>query len=223
MLGRVFDLFAQVEGSLDRARGGLGIGLTLAKTLIEMHGGRIEARSEGHAKGSEFIVTLPVASYVPAIAVGKALPQSDRVPLAKRKVLVVDDMRDAGYVLGKLLESLGQEVHTMRDGPSALDYARRELPDVVFSDIGMPIMDGYELARRFREEPSLNGVVLVALTGYGQETDRQHGQQAGFDRYLVKPANIEVLYDLLASLPVRPKADPTCSSEGQRSVHPIID
>jgi PAS domain S-box-containing protein len=203
MLGRVFDLFAQVDGTIQRSQGGLGIGLTLAKSLVQMHGGRIEARSEGLGKGSEFVVALPVAVSAPPVTEPAATPTTPRALLAKRHILVVDDMRDAGYVLGKLLEGLGQQVHTAHDAQSALDYARRERPEVVISDIGMPDIDGYELARRLREEPLLEDLVLVALSGYGQETDRQQGEDAGFDRYLVKPASIDALYDLLASLPAR--------------------
>jgi CheY-like chemotaxis protein len=213
MLGRIFDMFAQVKESIERSQGGLGIGLTLAKNLIEMHGGRIVARSEGHGKGSEFVITLPTVSHIPPAAVGTPKLPVAREPLPRRRILVVDDMRDAGYILGKLLEGLGQEVQTVHDGSSALEYARRERPDVVFSDIGMPIMDGYELARRLREEESLQSVILVALTGYGQETDRQRGEKAGFDRYLVKPANIDALRELLASLAAPSSAAPT------RSIH----
>jgi PAS domain S-box-containing protein len=201
MLGRVFDLFAQVDRTHRRAQGGLGIGLTLAKSLVQMHGGRIEARSDGLGKGSEFVVTLPVSHTAPVTSVRPLRPPPKPQQLPKRSILVVDDMRDAGYVLGKLLENLGQQVQTVHDARSALEYARRERPDIVISDIGMPDMDGYELARALRAEPLLKDTVLVALTGYGQETDRRRAEEAGFDRHLVKPADIEALHDLLASLP----------------------
>ena len=211
MLHRVFDLFSQVTGTIGRSQGGLGIGLTLAKSLVEMHGGRIEAHSDGLGKGSNFVVTLPVTLHVPSPAMRAPTTQNRYAPLAKRRILVVDDMRDAGYVLGKLLESLGQQVQTVQDARAALECARREPPDVVISDIGMPNMDGYEFARRLRKEPGLEGVVLVALTGYGQEGDRRQVEEAGFDHHLIKPASIDALRELLASLsaPVRPEATAT--------------
>lgn len=203
MLGRVFDLFAQVDGAVQRSQGGLGIGLTLARSLIQMHGGRIEARSEGLGKGSEFVVVLPAVASAPR-ASARASPSRTRTAnLPKRHILVVDDMRDAGYVLSKLLEGLGQQVHLVQSADAALQYARREVPDIIISDIGMPDMDGYELARRLRQEPRLAELTLVALSGYGQQADRQLGEEAGFDHYLVKPANIDALYDLLSSLPER--------------------
>lgn len=203
MLGRVFDLFAQVDGAIQRSQGGLGIGLTLAKSLIQMHGGRIEARSEGLGKGSEFVMVLPVAALSPLASPPTAPSKTHRPDLPKRHILVVDDMRDAGYVLSKLLEALGQQVSLVQTAEAALQYARREAPEVIISDIGMPDINGYELARRLRQESGLAEVVLVALSGYGQQADRQMGEDAGFDYYLVKPASIDVLHDLLASLPER--------------------
>jgi PAS domain S-box-containing protein len=203
MLGRVFDLFAQVDGAVQRSQGGLGVGLALAKSLIQMHGGRIEARSEGLGKGSEFVVVLPVAASAPRASAPAAPSKTRRADLPRRHILVVDDMRDAGYVLSKLLEGLGQQVHLVQTGEAALQYARREVPDIVISDIGMPDIDGYELARRLRQEPGLAELTLVALSGYGQQADRQMGEAAGFNYYLVKPASIDALDDLLASLPAR--------------------
>lgn len=203
MLGRVFDLFAQVDGAIQRSQGGLGIGLTLAKSLIQMHGGRIEARSEGLGKGSEFVIVLPVAASSPPASIPAAPPKVRRADLPRHHVLVVDDMRDAGYVLSKLLEALGQRVYLVQTAEAALQYARRESPDIIISDIGMPDVNGYELARRLRQESGVAEVVLVALSGYGQQADRQKGEDAGFDYYLVKPASVDVLHDLLASLPKR--------------------
>lgn len=208
MLPRVFDMFSQWDRTRYRAQGGLGIGLTLAKNLVQMHGGRIEARSDGLGQGSEFIVRLPLvrgvlhpAPATPTIGKLKSLP--------RRKILVVDDTRAAAYVLGKLLEKMGQEVHTEYDAPAALEYARTERPDLVISDVSMPQMSGYDLARQLRQEPSLDGLVLVALTGYGQDKDRQRAMEAGFNHHLIKPASIEALHTLLASLPRKsPKRSP---------------
>ena len=201
MLRLVFEMFSQVNSTLTRAQGGLGIGLTLAKTLVEMHGGRIVARSNGPDQGSEFVVYLPMlrdSQRRPALTSPK---QSSRRSVPCRRILVVDDMLAAGYVLGKLLETMGQQILTATNAAEALESARRERPDLVISDIGMPNMDGYELARRLRKEPGLEGLLLVALTGYGQDSDKQRAKEAGFDYHLVKPVSLEALQDLLQSLP----------------------
>jgi PAS domain S-box-containing protein len=164
MLPRVFDMFAQVDRTLERAQGGLGIGLSLAKNLVQLHGGRIEAHSGGPGEGSEFVVRLPLSPNVPRAKAKKPESQSERTRLPARRILVVDDTQAAVYVLGKLLEKMGQQVRTARDATSALESVRVERPDVVISDIAMPDMNGYRLARRLRQEPGLNDVVLVALT-----------------------------------------------------------
>jgi signal transduction histidine kinase/ActR/RegA family two-component response regulator len=219
MLHRVFDLFSQVNATIGRAQGGLGIGLTLAKSLVELHGGHIEAQSEGLGMGSTFVITLPTALHAPRPAVTTRALQNCSTPLPARRILVVDDMRDAGYVLGKLLEALGQQVHTLQHSRAALEHARRERPEVIISDIGMPDMDGYELARRMRREPGLQGVVLVALTGYGREGDRRQVEEAGFDYHLVKPASIEALQELLGSLPAPSQTpSPWSAASNRRAV-----
>ena len=202
MLPRVFDMFAQVEPKLRSSQGGLGIGLTLAKNLIQIHGGQIETRSEGLGKGSEFIVRLPLAAPPDAAAPQPTFPPSAKKPLPVRKILVVDDTQAAVYILGRLLEALGQQVRTANSGAAALENVQQEKPDVVISDIAMPNMDGYELAQRLRQLPSMESVVLVALTGYGQDNDRRRALESGFDYHLVKPASIESLQELLASLPL---------------------
>ena len=202
MLRRVFDMFAQVDGGLDRAQGGLGIGLTLAKSLVQMHGGRIEARSGGIGHGSEFVVRLPVAA---SVAVPMELARPADATVTRRRILVVDDTRAAVFTLGKLLETMGQEVQTANDAPTALGLAQSNPPEVIISDIAMPEMNGYELARRVRQEPAMEGVILVALTGYGQESDRQRAHEAGFNHHLVKPVSLPALEKLLASLPDRDK------------------
>jgi PAS domain S-box-containing protein len=200
LLPRVFDMFAQLDSSISRSQGGLGIGLTLTKTFVEMHGGRIEARSEGLERGSEFIVRLPLPVEVrrsePAV---NAAPPSAPT-LRSLRVLVVDDAQAAGFVLGKLLEKMGQQVTTATDPFLALEIARRDRPEMVISDIGMPRMNGYQLAENLRREPGLEKVPLVALTGYGQESDKERAKNAGFDFHLVKPVSLEMLRDLLQLL-----------------------
>lgn len=202
MLPRIFDLFAQVDRTLHRSQGGLGIGLTLARSLVQLHGGRIEARSEGPGRGSEFIIHLPLAMVEQPGLTGPS-PQKPMPPmnLPSHKILVVDDAEAAAYVLGKLLERIGQQVRTVNDAGTALAAALSDRPDVVISDIAMPDVDGYELARRIRRQPELQGIVLVALTGYGQESDRQRAVEAGFDHHLVKPVSLKALEALLSSLP----------------------
>lgn len=202
MLPRVFEMFAQMDHTRSREQGGLGIGLALAKHLIEMHGGQIEARSDGLGKGSQFIVRLPVADDCRRqIAEPASL---GTLPLPARKVLVVDDTRAALFVLDKLLTAMGQRVRTVPDAASALEAARCDPPDIIISDIGMPGMDGYELARQLRQEPRLKDVVLVALTGYGQVSDRQRAKDAGFDHHIVKPVDVSDLRTLLAAIPPQP-------------------
>jgi signal transduction histidine kinase len=200
MLPRVFDMFAQVDRTLKRSQGGLGIGLTLARTLVEMHGGRVEARSSGPGQGSEFTVRLPLAAAESAAgspAHGSA-PQA--VGPSQQRVLVVDDNRDAADSLGMLLKYLGADAYVVYDGPSALEAVRTYRPSIVFLDIGMPGMDGHEVARQVRQEPEFRDVKLIAMTGWGQEEDRRRSQAAGFDHHQVKPANAETLQALLASL-----------------------
>ncbi len=175
VLPHVFNLFMQADRSPGRSQSGLGIGLTLVKTLVEMHGGTVEARSEGPGKGSEFVICLPIAAgEAPAKASGEVEPES-HLPL-KRRVLVVDDNHDAADSLALLLQILGAEVRVAYDGPEALRTAASYRPRAVFLDIGMSEMDGYEVARRIREDPELRGMTLVALTGWGQHDDRRRSR-----------------------------------------------
>jgi CheY-like chemotaxis protein len=195
LLPRVFELFMQAHAGIDRGPGGLGIGLTLVKRLVELHGGTVEAHSEGPGKGSEFTVRLPAApAPAPAGPGDRAAPSPPRPP---RRVLVVDDNRDAAHSLTMVLELDGHEVRVAHDGGAALELARDYRPEVVLLDIGLPGMDGYEVARRLRAEGP-GGGLLVAMTGYGQEEDRRRTREAGFDVHLVKPVEPQVIRDLLA-------------------------
>ena len=198
-LTRVFDLFTQIERGADRRQGGLGIGLTLVKTLTEMHGGTVGVASEGPGRGSEFTVRLPIAAdAVPEPHHGGTRESAGR--LSGERVLVVDDNRDAALSLSMLLESLGADTRVEFDGPSALEAVAEFHPTIVLLDIGMHVMDGYEVARRIRLRPEWAGMTLIALTGWGQEEDRLRSRAAGFDFHLVKPADIEVLQSFIASI-----------------------
>jgi PAS domain S-box-containing protein len=190
MLPRIFDLFVQVDHAATRSQGGLGIGLTLVKNLVEMHKGSVEAYSAGLGAGSEFVVRLPLAAQeVVEPTNGEG-----------RKLLVVDDNQDAAESLATLLRLLGYEVVVAHDGFSALEVVKTFLPEIVFLDIGMPGMDGYEVARRLRGAPGLETVRLAALTGWGQQADRRRTAEAGFDHHLVKPLEPEGLERVLAEL-----------------------
>ena len=199
VLPHVFNLFMQADRSPGRSQSGLGIGLTLVKTLVEMHGGTVEARSEGPGKGSEFVVRLPIANGDAAVDPPPPAEADDHSPL-RRRVLVVDDNRDAADSLALLLQLLGAEVRVAYDGPEALRLAASYQPSAVFLDIGMRGMDGYEVARRIREDPELRGMTLVALTGWGQHDDRRRSRMAGFDHHLIKPADVSALESLLGTL-----------------------
>jgi signal transduction histidine kinase/ActR/RegA family two-component response regulator len=198
MLPRVFDLFTQLDGSMDRAQGGLGIGLTLAKTLVDLHGGTIEAHSEGLERGSRFTVRLPLpAAPLDLRHKEKATPTS---PVALRRILVVDDNRDAADSLAMVLGLLSAQVQVAYNGRDALEAIASGHPSLVFLDIGMAGMDGYEVARRVRLDRAFDDVVLIALTGWGQERDRRTSREAGINHHLTKPVDISALETLLASL-----------------------
>ena len=193
LLAHVFDMFMQVDRSTRRSQGGLGIGLTLVKSLVSMHGGTVEARSDGPGLGSEFIVRLPMM-VEPAVGSEKARHIQ---PLPSRRILIVDDSRDGGETLAMLLRVLGAEVALAHSGRAALECVATFKPDVVLLDIGMPGMDGYEVARRIRANPKSRHIQLIALTGWGQDEDRQRSTAAGFNHHLVKPADIDQLRQLL--------------------------
>jgi CheY-like chemotaxis protein len=191
-------MFAQVQPTAARSQGGLGIGLTLVKRLTEMHGGSVEVRSEGPGKGSEFLVRLPLVITDKMEPIVQA-PQEEPGPLKPRRILVVDDNRDAADSLGMFLKILGAEVQVVYDGTAALQLMPVYHPAVVLLDIGMPGLDGYEVARRMRQTAESRDLLLVAMTGWGQEEDRRRSVAAGFDHHLVKPVNPVALQNLLAS------------------------
>jgi two-component system, sensor histidine kinase len=197
MLPRLWDLFTQADRTLDRPQGGLGIGLTVARRLVELHGARIEAQSQGLGQGAEFVVTLPA---LPTMEERRPTTVAESLPQRTARILVVEDNADTAESLTMLLEVLGHHVRAAHDGVAALDAARANVPDVMLVDIGLPGMDGYEVARRVRREPQLKQVVLVALTGYGQDEVKQQAMAAGFDYHLVKPVNPEALHGLVARL-----------------------
>jgi signal transduction histidine kinase/CheY-like chemotaxis protein len=199
MLSEIFEMFQQVDQSLGRSHGGLGIGLTLVKRLVELHGGTITAHSEGMGKGSEFVIRLPTPKPEPADAETKpGTPASAKERAPSHRILVVDDVKASAETLTMLLRVLGHEVVMANDGKTALELAAKEKPDTIFLDIAMPEMDGYEVARRIRATPSLKEVVVVALTGYGQEEDRRRAKEAGFDYHVTKPASVAGLREILA-------------------------
>jgi CheY-like chemotaxis protein len=198
LLPRVFDMFAQVDRNLDRAQGGLGIGLALAKSLVEMHGGTIEARSDGPGRGSEFIVRLPASEAAPRPAAGEAPFFASLKPAAgRRRVLVVDDNVDAAEALGLLLKEMGCEVHIAHGGAAAIEAARAHPPQLVLLDISMPGVDGYGVVRRLRQELAFADVPFIAITGLGREADREKARAAGFNEHLVKPVEPAALREIL--------------------------
>jgi signal transduction histidine kinase len=207
MLTAVFELFTQVDSSHTRTHGGLGIGLTLVKTLVEMHEGTIIARSQGTGCGSEFIVRLPLAGpgLVAKPVETMPLPVPSK-PVPANRILIVDDNESAGYLLGRLLQKLGQHVHTVSSATAALEVVDSLKPDILISDIAMPGMSGYELAGEIRSRAESPQPKLIALTGYGRETDRQQAREAGFDHHLTKPVDLQALEQLLIKLGDEPIA-----------------
>ena len=197
MLPKIFDIFVQVDHSLDRSEGGLGIGLTLVRTLVEMHGGTVQATSAGPGCGSEFTVRLPLLERTHEQASRDGEATRRPVPACSRRVLVVDDNRDAADSLAMVLKLTGHQVLAAHDGPSALAVAAKFQPEIVLLDIGLPGMDGYAVARRLREAAGGANLVIIALTGYGQDEDRRRSQEAGIDHHLVKPVKPSYLEPLL--------------------------
>jgi CheY-like chemotaxis protein len=200
LLPRVFEAFVQQRQALDRARGGLGLGLAIVKSLVEAHGGTVRAHSEGVGRGAELVVELPAGAAI--MKPQRETPPMVPVPtpaLAPTRVLVVDDNEDACALLAETLERAGYEVDTAFDGTEALAACRAKTPVAALLDIGLPGMDGYELARQMRALPGFAHVFLVAVTGYGQDTDRARTREAGFNEHLVKPVTMKQIRAVLAA------------------------
>lgn len=196
MLHAIFELFTQIDRTLDRSQGGLGIGLTLVRQLTEMHGGTVGAKSEGTGLGAEFTVTLPLLKE--PIQMPAATDEHPQDPEWSTTILVVDDNADSADTMARLLRLSGHEVHVAYDGQSGLVAAESFRPSIILLDIGLPQMDGYEVARRLRALPSTHDALLVAMTGYGQHKDELRARQAGFDYHLIKPVEFDVLDSILA-------------------------
>jgi len=199
MLSKVFEMFTQVDRTLERAQGGMGIGLSLVKRLVELHGGTVEARSAGTGQGSEFIVRLPVLESSTQVRV--AGESGLQRAAAGRRILVVDDNQDAAETLSMMLSLMGNQVRVFHDGLAGVEAARESMPDVMLLDIGLPHVDGYEVCRRIRSLPGGEKPVIIACTGWGQDEDRRLSREAGFTTHIVKPVDPEALEKLIAELP----------------------
>jgi CheY-like chemotaxis protein len=199
MLTAIFDMFAQIPGGAGRSSGGLGIGLSLARQFTEMHGGSIVAHSDGPGRGSEFVLRLPVVSTPDdSLDEGYHRRLEDRgIEARNRQVVVVDDNRDGADMLHRLFEADGFTVLTAYDGLEAVEAVSKSQPDIVVMDIGMPGMDGYEAVRRIRQQPGGKDILMIALTGWGQEETKRLAQEAGFDHHMVKPVDFDVLKEFL--------------------------
>ncbi len=197
-LPRIFEMFSQVDRSLQKSQGGLGIGLTLVKRLVEMHGGAVDVRSEGLGEGSEFIVRLPVlvATTKPPVAKEEA----HVVLKSSLRILIVDDNRDGADSLALMLRIMGNDTRTAYDGQQGVEVAEEFRPEILLFDIGLPKLNGYEACRRIREQPWGKDMVLIAVTGWGQDEDRRRSRDAGFDDHLVKPVDPQALMTLLAEV-----------------------
>jgi CheY-like chemotaxis protein len=191
----VFDLFMQVDNSLERSLGGLGIGLTLVKSLAELHGGSVEAHSAGIGKGSEFVVRLPAQPAPDSTAEGSTESASPAGPL---RILIVDDNQDSSESLARLLQNMGHETRTAATGEKAIEIAREFRPAIALLDIGLPVMNGFELARRLRAEPEHKNLTIVAISGYGKDDDMNRARESGIDDYAVKPIALDRLNKILA-------------------------
>jgi CheY-like chemotaxis protein len=198
LLPHVFDLFVQSTRTLDRSQGGLGIGLSVVKRLVEMHGGRVLAASDGVGRGATFEIRLPLLE-----ADDRPSAEAQRPMNAPSRILIVDDNQDAADSLAMMLALEGHEVRQTYAGANALACLREFQPDVILLDIGLPGMDGYEVARRIRAQPEGGTVRLIALTGYGQESDKSRTRAAGFDEHLVKPVELSTLHQALGTSATR--------------------
>jgi CheY-like chemotaxis protein len=199
-LGNIFDMFSQVDRSIEKSTGGLGIGLALVKGLVEMHGGTVTAESAGQGNGSRFTVRLPAARAVSSASSDHSVGQNGSVVGPGRRILVVDDNRDSAESMGEMLRLFGNEVALAHDGVEAIERAGAFRPEVILMDVGMPRLNGYDATRRLRELPWGKDVAIVALTGWGQDGDRSKSKEAGCDGHLVKPVSLPDLQKLLGEL-----------------------
>src|SRR6185436_19811960 len=199
-LDEIFDMFVQSNNALDRSDGGMGVGLTLVRALVELHRGTVTATSNGLGQGSRFVVRLPLTSHLPA----KSARQDPMTASVENRVLLIEDNPDSRETLQTILRLDGFQVESAEDGQQGLDAIFAQRPDVAVIDIGLPKLDGYQVARRVREQFSKSEIRLVALTGYGQEKDHDAVIQAGFDEHLVKPVDVEVLKRVM-SRPNKPR------------------
>jgi PAS domain S-box-containing protein len=202
MLSRVFDIFTQVDRSLEKSQGGLGIGLSIAKRLVEMHGGTIQVMSEGHLKGSEFVVRLPARIGPASASPGGETGRARGLAGARHRILIADDNADSAATLSIMLEALGNEVRVANDGQEAVEIAEQFRPDAILLDIGMPRLNGYDACEKIRQQPWAAGAYIAALTGWGQEEDKSRSRAAGFDRHLVKPVEPATIEKLIQGLPI---------------------
>ena len=195
MLPRIFDLFAQERQEIDRSDGGLGLGLAIVKSLMRAHGGSVDAHSDGKNRGARFTIRLPLGGASPTEpgTGSAAAPAPVSAAAPGLRILVVDDNPDAARLLADSLQALGHRAVVAFDGPSALESASAFHPDVVLLDLGLPVMDGFEVAQRIRALPGLERLEIVAITGYGQEIDRQRTRESGFDEHMVKPVRLDAL------------------------------
>jgi CheY-like chemotaxis protein/two-component sensor histidine kinase len=199
MLPLIFDMFTQADRSLEKRQGGLGIGLTLVKSFVEMHGGTVEARSSGLGRGAEFVVRLPVRPDGAEVETSVTATDADaRLIPARQRILIVDDNEDGAETLGRLLRTMGNDVRTAADGLAAVEVAADFRPHAALLDLGLPRLNGYDAARCIREQSWGRDMLLIAMTGWGQEADRQRSREAGFDHHLVKPVDLDALERLLA-------------------------
>jgi CheY-like chemotaxis protein len=209
VLPRIFDLFVQADQTLARSKGGLGVGLTLVRRLVEMHGGTITASSPGLGEGTEFTIRLPiVAAELHPQTAAPAAGEPGQTTVPRRRVLVVDDNVDAAETIARLVKIWGHDVQTAHNGPAALDAVHRFHPDLVLLDIGLPGMSGYEVARQIRAQSEFRELVLAALTGYGQDEDRRRADEAGFNFHLTKPADPKRLEALVRNPQLAAQVDP---------------
>jgi CheY-like chemotaxis protein len=201
-MAHIFELFQQVDQSLEKGQGGLGVGLSLARSFVEMHGGRIEARSDGLGQGSAFVVSLPVRAAAPGARKGSAAEPATIAPgRHRRRILIADDNVDSSFVMAAALRAAGHEVQTTHDGRTAVEIVRSFRPDLAILDIGMPQLNGYDAARQIRQEAPAVRPTLVAITGWGQDEDRRRAFDAGFDRHLTKPVDLRIIQQLIDDLP----------------------